>query len=83
MTTGGSNVSLGDLWGGIGNGHRTGSQFSQAINTAGSAMVAQNIGARKHERVPKIMLTTFAMDSVIASIMALATWFYPNRSGHV
>lgn len=53
--------------------------FSQALTTAGSAMTAQNIGAGKHERVPKIMLTTFIMDSVIAVSVALTTAFFPEK----
>ncbi len=51
---------------------------SNSMNTAGSSMVGQNIGARKYERVPKIMKTIFATTLTMAAIMSLAILIFPR-----
>lgn len=49
--------------------------FSNAINVSGSAMIGQNIGAEKYERVPKIMKSAFRIvficDLVITAILLI------------
>ena len=48
---------------------------SNSFTTAGSTMVGQNLGARKHERVPVIMRTVILCTGSIATILALALIF--------
>ena len=50
---------------------------SQALNTAGSSMVGQNIAAKKFERVTKIMLILFAITFTFAAGFSLLVWSYP------
>ena len=49
--------------------------FSNAINTAGSSMVGQNIGAEKYDRVPKILQTaacvTLSIDAAVILLLLL------------
>ena len=52
--------------------------FSQAINTAGASMVGQNIGAKKYNRVPKVMLTSFAITLVVATILSVTLISFPS-----
>lgn len=52
--------------------------FSQAVNTAGASMVGQNIGAKKYERVPKIMLTSFAITLVVATALSILLLTFPS-----
>jgi Na+-driven multidrug efflux pump len=47
------------------------------MNTAGSSMVGQNIGAKKYDRVPKIMKTIFATTLSMAAIMSVAILSFP------
>lgn len=51
---------------------------SQAISSAGGAMIAQNIGAGKFERVPKIMQTGFLVIFIPALFMTGMTIFFPD-----
>ena len=54
--------------------------FSNCVNTAGSAMIGQNIGAEKYDRVPKIMVTafsvTFILNAILASVIMLKPYFF-------
>lgn len=52
--------------------------LSQSLNTAGSSMVGQNIGAKKFERVKSIMKTIFVIALAISAIMAAAIVFFPQ-----
>lgn len=52
--------------------------FSNAVNTAGSSMVGQNIGAQNYKRVPKIMTVTFSVTITIACVMAVALLTVPE-----
>ena len=52
--------------------------FSNAVNTAGSSMVGQNIGAQNYKRVPKIMAVTFSVTITIACVMAVALLTVPE-----
>ena len=53
-------------------------QCSNAFNTAGAAMVGQNIGAEKYDRVPRILVSDFAIMAVITSICSVAVLLFPN-----
>ena len=52
--------------------------ISNAFNTAGSTMVAQNVGARKYGRVPKILYTVGAITCTIAVIFTTVTLAVPE-----
>ncbi len=52
--------------------------FSNAINTSGSAMVGQNIGAEKYRRVPHIMLISFAVTFGIAVVLSAVLLLWPE-----
>lgn len=45
---------------------------SQSFTTAGSTMVGQNLGAGKHERVPRILRTVLLTGLVVSVIFSLA-----------
>ena len=49
---------------------------SQSFTTAGSSMVGQNLGARKFERVPKIMRVVLICSLLISTTLALALVFF-------
>ncbi|MBQ7064077.1 MAG: MATE family efflux transporter [Firmicutes bacterium] len=51
---------------------------SQAISSAGGAMVSQALGARKTERVPKIVYTALWVVAIPASVFALITAIKPE-----
>ena len=64
---------------GIGNKLQTVTNvFAQALSTAGGSMIAQNIGAEKYERVPRIIGVSFALDSVVAMILSVVTLLFPR-----
>lgn len=52
--------------------------FSSAICTAAGTMIAQNIGAQKIERVPKIMATAFGAAASIAVPLGIITCLFPE-----
>ncbi len=52
--------------------------ISNSLNTAGSSMVGQNIGAKKYERVPKICLTITAITMGIATVLSIAFYTFPE-----
>lgn len=51
---------------------------SQAISSAGGAMVAQALGARKTERVPKVVFHALWIVAIPAAVFALITGFRPD-----
>ena len=51
---------------------------SQAVSSAGGAMIAQALGRRKISRVPKVVFTAFGIVLVPAIIMAVLTIFKPE-----
>ncbi len=53
--------------------------ISNSLNTAGSSMVGQNIGAAEYKRVPKIIRSIFVSTLAIAACMSLAVIFFPNQ----
>ena len=53
--------------------------LSNALNTSGAAMVGQNVGARKFERVTKILRTIFAASLTLATILSLTILIFPEK----
>ena len=51
---------------------------SQAVSSAGGAMVSQALGAKKTERVPKIFLTALWIVAIPASLFAVIIYFRPE-----
>jgi len=49
-----------------------------AINTAGSSMVGQNIGARKYERVKRILGAALFVNCSFFALMMLGIYFFPT-----
>ncbi len=54
-------------------------QCSNAFNTAGAAMVGQNIGAEKYDRVPKILISDFAIMAVVGTVCSAVLVLFPNE----
>ena len=52
--------------------------ISQAVSSAGGAMISQALGARKLERVPKIVVTALWVVAVPAAAFAVVTFFRPE-----
>lgn len=52
--------------------------ISNSLNTAGSSMVGQNIGAKKFKRVPMIMKSVFSTVFVISTLMSAAIIIFPK-----
>ena len=51
---------------------------SQAISSGGGAMISQSLGARKTERVPKVVFNALWIVAIPASIFAIITAFHPE-----
>lgn len=51
---------------------------TNALSTAGSSMVGQNLGAEKYHRVPKIIGVSAIFDVAFAVILSLLTVFFPR-----
>ncbi len=52
---------------------------SNSFTTAGSAMVGQNLGAEKDERVPSILKTVAVCSTIISVICSAIVIFLPNQ----
>ena len=57
----------------------TSNLVSSAVNTAGSSMVGQNIGAKKHDRVRKVMWTIYKFTLVVAVVLSLLFILFPRQ----
>lgn len=57
----------------------TSNLISNAMNTAGSTMVGQNIAAGKFDRVKKILLSIARITITIAVIMSVLLWLFPQQ----
>jgi len=53
--------------------------MAKAFNTAGASMIGQNIGAKKYERVPKIMGSTLCITLCIAAVMSAVIMTFPKQ----
>ena len=49
---------------------------SQSFTTAGSTMVGQSLGAKKYDRVPKIMKVVLYCSVLISTVLALVLFFF-------
>lgn len=49
---------------------------SQSFTTAGSTMVGQSLGAKKYDRVPKIMKVVLFSSVFISTVLAVALFFF-------
>ncbi len=49
---------------------------SQSFTTAGSTMVGQSLGAKKYDRVPKIMKVVLYCSVLISTVLAVALFFF-------
>lgn len=49
---------------------------SQSFTTAGSTMVGQSLGAKKYDRVPKIMKVVLYSTFLISTVLAVALFFF-------
>lgn len=49
---------------------------SQSFTTAGSTMVGQSLGAKKYDRVPKIMKVVLYSSLIISTVLAVALFFF-------
>lgn len=52
--------------------------IAQAFSTAGGSMVAQNIGAEKYERVPRVIGTSMVMDGIVSAGLSAVTLLWPR-----
>ena len=57
----------------------TSNQVSSAVNTAGSSMVGQNIGAKKYDRVKKIMVSIYKITLLVAVVLSALFIFWPEQ----
>ncbi len=53
--------------------------FAQAFTTSGASMIAQNIGAEKYDRVPKIVRTLFIVDGTITALLIGTLLLFPTQ----
>ena len=53
--------------------------FSNAITTSGASMAGQNIGAKKFERVPKVMLEAGKITVSISAILSAIVLLFPRQ----
>lgn len=51
---------------------------TNALSTAGSSMVGQNLGAEKYHRVPKIIGVSMVIDLVFAALLSFLTICFPR-----
>ena len=49
---------------------------SQSFTTAGSTMVGQNLGAKKYDRIPKILKVVLYCSILISTVLAAALFFF-------
>ena len=52
--------------------------ISNSVNAAGASMVGQNVGAKKYERVPRIMLTCFSFALCSSVLLSVAVLLFPE-----
>ena len=52
---------------------------SNSFTTAGSAMVGQNLGAKKYKRIPSILGTVAVCGTVVSLVVTILMILYPNQ----
>lgn len=58
--------------------NQIGNLVSNSLNTAGSSMVGQNIGAQKYKRVPKIMLSVWVINISLTLVLVAVMILFPQ-----
>ena len=53
--------------------------LSSSLNTSGSTMIGQNLGARNYERVPKIIRTVMILALLIGTVLSAVLVFFPEE----
>ena len=53
--------------------------MSNSVTTAAASMVGQNLGARKFDRVPKILGSAFAGSLTLAAVCAVVVFAFPDQ----
>ncbi len=53
--------------------------LSNSLNTAGSSMVGQNIGAKTYKRIPKIIFTIAGATLTMAAVMSVLIYAFPEQ----
>ena len=53
--------------------------LSNALNTSGSTMIGQNLGAKNYERVPKIICAVLILSVSIAAVMTAVLVCFPKQ----
>lgn len=54
--------------------------FTASVNSGAGAMAGQNIGAKKYDRVKKIVYTTMACTACLSAVMMIAALFLPRQA---
>lgn len=54
--------------------------LSASISTAAGAMIGQNIGAQKFDRVPVILKNAFGVSIIISMIICAVVYIFPNQT---
>ena len=57
--------------------------LSNSLNTSGSTMVGQNLGARNYERVPKIIRTILLLSLLIGTVLSSVLLLFPSQVFHI
>ena len=50
---------------------------SNSFTTAGSSMVGQNLGAKKYDRIPKILWTVLTIGLIISTVLSAGVYVFP------
>jgi len=58
--------------------NQMGNLISNSLNTAGSSMIGQNIGAQKYSRVPKIMISVWSINIAMSAVLAAVLIIFPR-----
>ena len=53
--------------------------LSSSLNTSGSTMIGQNLGAKNYERVPKIIRTVMLLSLLIGTVLSAVLVFFPQQ----
>ncbi len=53
--------------------------MGNAVNTAGSSVVGQNIGAQKFDRIPRVLRSAFLLNGICFSCMIIVIYLFPTQ----
>ena len=57
----------------------TANMMSNSLNTSGSTMVGQNLGARNYDRIPKIIRTVLLLSLSIGAVLSAILLLFPTQ----